>query len=130
MSDQQSSRGSDAEFFAPYVRSIDLAAAAALPVSERFSAGLIERDEPFNFDIRYIRTPPGGGSPRGPHTRKWDQVFYLLEGVMEIEILGRHTQLSAGQGVLFPHGVEHRNWNASDEPTVHLAINVLPEGQS
>jgi quercetin dioxygenase-like cupin family protein len=118
----------DSTFWAEYVREVDLDQLGSTPESERVSQTLIDKQEPRAAEIRYIRTPTGGGSPRGPHTHDFEQVFYILEGTMEIEIVGRHRSIGPGSVVVFPRGVEHRNWNESDRPTVHLAVNIPVEG--
>jgi mannose-6-phosphate isomerase-like protein (cupin superfamily) len=74
--------------------------------------------------ISYIRTPAGGGSPDGKHTHVVDQMFYILAGIMTVEIQADQYDAGPGTLVIFPAGVPHRNWNAGSEPTVHLAINA------
>jgi len=120
----------DAEWWQRFVRSVDLDAVRDGSPEERISAVLIERDEPRAAGVRLIKTPVGGGSPRGAHTHPFEQVFFILQGTMDIEILGRHRTLAPGDLVAFPAGVEHRNWNASDGPTVHLAIDIPVEDRS
>jgi mannose-6-phosphate isomerase-like protein (cupin superfamily) len=109
---------------AGFLRTVDFAAAAARPLSERFTQRLIDVDSgATSCVISYIRTPPGGGSPRGLHTHEVDQHFYVLEGEMGIRI--RDDEFVAGPGTLvyFPAGVPHQNWNVGTGVTVHLAIN-------
>src|SRR5262245_37445342 len=72
--------------------------------------------------VSYIKTPPRSGSPEGLHTHEVDQIFYVLEGVMSIEIEGQRHEAGPGSLIVFPAGVPHRNWNAGNEPTVHLSI--------
>ena len=115
----------DHEFWAEHVRHVDLGAMMGAAPEERITAKLIERDEPRAAALRMIRTPVGGGSPRGPHTHPFEQVFYIVDGSMEIEILGRRRTVGPGDLVVFPANVEHRNWNESDGPTIHLAIDVV-----
>jgi quercetin dioxygenase-like cupin family protein len=108
-----------------YIRQVD---AAALPddPAARVSQKLLDRSNGAEAaGVNYIRTPPGGGSPRGMHTHEWEQLFYILEGTMMVEVEG-HGEFAAGPGslVVFPKGVPHRNWNAGDVATVHLAVNI------
>jgi quercetin dioxygenase-like cupin family protein len=109
-----------------YVRPVDL---PELAEGERFSKRLIDATSGGRqADVRYIVTPPGGGSPRGMHTHAWEQLFYLLEGVMSIEVDGQRHEVGPGNLIVFPAGMPHRNWNQTDHNTVHLAINApLPE---
>ena len=78
--------------------------------------------------VRYVETPPGSGSPAGLHVHVFDQLFYIISGVMMIEIDGDTFEAGPGSLVVFYEGVPHRNWNAGDEATIHLAINSpLPD---
>lgn len=108
-----------------YVRPLDRDALAAIPIEQRHQQKLYDRANGADrVGIAYIRTPAGGGSPEGLHTHDFEQVFYVLEGQMGVEVDGRKFEVSPGSVVVFPQGVPHRNWTATDAPTVHLAINV------
>lgn len=108
-----------------YLRKVDAKTLAALAPDERFSQKLIDRDSGAQVtSVGYIRTPPGGGSPRGLHTHDWEQIFFVLEGTMAIEVDGERFDAGPGSLVVFPQGVPHRNWNETSEATVHLAFNA------
>ncbi len=108
-----------------YLRTVDFAALDATPDGERVAERLIERETGATACmISYIRTPSGGGSPAGRHVHDVDQHFYVLSGVMSIEVDGEEFDAGPGSLVWFPAGVPHRNWNESATPTVHLAINA------
>jgi quercetin dioxygenase-like cupin family protein len=108
-----------------YLRQVDAQALAATAPEVRYSQKLIDRDSGADVAaVGYIRTPPGGGSPRGLHTHEWEQIFYILEGTMAIEVEGHRFDATPGSLVVFPQGVPHRNWNDTDQPTVHLAFNA------
>ncbi|WP_052457109.1 MULTISPECIES: cupin domain-containing protein [unclassified Streptomyces] len=107
-----------------HVRQLDFDRLAQLTDTDRFSQKLIDHTSGGDhLAVGYIRTPPGGGSPRGLHTHAWEQIFYILEGTMEIEVEGERFSATPGTLVVFPAGTPHRNWNASQAPTVHLAMN-------
>lgn len=115
-----------------HLRSVDVKALATTPISERVSQRLIDRESGGKAcSVAYVRTPPGGGSPAGLHVHAVDQHFFVIEGVMKIEVDGNSFEAHPGSLVYFPAGVAHRNWNDGPVPTVHLAINApLPaEGQ-
>ena len=106
-----------------YVRQVDFQAIANAGPGERLTQRLIDNDNGTGTcTIGCIRTPPGGGSPEGAHTHEVDQIFYVVSGVMSLEIEGKPYEAGPGSIVLFPAGVPHRNWNAGSEPTVHLNI--------
>ncbi len=107
------------------VRRIDQAVIAATPIDQRLVQRLIEAGSGTgSCTVSWIRTPAGGGSPEGLHTHPVDQIFYVLAGLMTIEIHGVREDVGAGSLVVFPAGVPHRNWNDGAEPTIHLAINA------
>ncbi|WP_329133765.1 cupin domain-containing protein [Streptomyces sp. NBC_01476] len=108
-----------------YVRPVDLARFAALAPDERLSQKLLDRTSGADsVAVKYIRTPPGGGSPEGLHTHVVEQVFFVLAGTMTVEVDGAVQQAPAGSLVVFPKNVPHRNWNDTDAETVHLAIEA------
>ena len=105
-----------------YVRKVDFA--RLMSVDDRVTQRLLDWDSgATSCSVNCIKTPPGGGSPEGMHTHVVDQLFYVLSGTMTLEIDGKHHTAGPGTLVVFPAGVPHRNWNAGDEPTVHLAFN-------
>jgi quercetin dioxygenase-like cupin family protein len=107
------------------VRQIDAGVIAATPSNQRLVQRLIEAGNGTgSCTISWIRTPAGGGSPEGLHVHPVDQIFYILDGTMTIEIQGERQGVGAGSIVLFPAGVPHRNWNDGTDPTIHLAINA------
>ena len=112
-----------------YLRTVDQAAMAAAGAETRFSQWLLDHDSGGRHcSINYIRTPAGGGSPAGMHTHVVDQIFYILDGTMNLEIEGTEYEAGPGTLVVFPAGVPHRNWNGGSQPTVHLAVNApLPD---
>ncbi len=80
-----------------YIRKLDVAALAA--TDGRFTQMLLGRDSGGSTcEINCIKTPVGDGSPAGLHTHPFDQVFYILEGTMSLEIDGSAHE--AGPGTL------------------------------
>src|SRR5215471_13055463 len=112
-----------------YVRKVDAATVAAAGPNERVTQPLLDHTSGAQHcSINWIKTPAGGGSPAGMHTHVVDQMFYILEGTMNLEIEGNEYLAGPGTLVVFPAGVPHRNWNGGSEPTVHLAFNApLPD---
>jgi mannose-6-phosphate isomerase-like protein (cupin superfamily) len=95
------------------------------PLDHRVVQKLLDRTSgPPSCTVSWIRTPAGGGSPEGLHVHDVDQIFYILSGIMTIELGGRVSIARPGGLVVFPAGTPHRNWNESGEPTVHLAISA------
>jgi quercetin dioxygenase-like cupin family protein len=79
--------------------------------------------------VSCVKTPPGEGSPAGLHTHQVDQLFYVLQGTMTVEIEGTVQRAGPGTLVVFPAGVPHRNWNEGPEATVHISVVApVPDG--
>lgn len=110
---------------APRVQRIDAGLLAGPTPDERVVQRLIDAASGSGAcTISCIRTPAGGGSPEGRHVHNVDQIFYVMSGVMRIEVDGEEHEVGPGSLVVFPAGVPHRNWNAGLEATIHLAINT------
>ena len=112
-----------------YVRTIDFDAINKSGADEYLTQNLFDHmSGAKNCTIKCINTPKGGGSPAGLHIHDVDQIFYILSGTMSIEIEGRQYECHPGALIIFPAGVPHRNWNDTNEPTVHLVFNTpLPD---
>jgi mannose-6-phosphate isomerase-like protein (cupin superfamily) len=114
-----------------YVRPVDFAAIDRSGADERLTQILFDSASGARTcTVLCIKTPAGGGSPAGMHVHDVDQIFYILRGMMSIEIEGKRYDCPPGSLIVFPAGVRHRNWNEGREPTVHLAFNTpLPDPQ-
>jgi mannose-6-phosphate isomerase-like protein (cupin superfamily) len=79
--------------------------------------------------IQYIKHRAGGGAPlKAPHTHAFDQMFYILSGIMAMEIEGKRYDAEAGTLVVLPAGVAHWTFNDGKVPTLFLAIHSpLPD---
>ncbi|MBO0893757.1 MAG: cupin domain-containing protein [Acidimicrobiales bacterium] len=107
------------------VRPVDQDRLANVGPAERWTQMLHDRSQgAAGCEVRLIRTPGGDGSPAGLHVHDFEQVFFLLEGEMSIEVDGVESVVQAQSAIVFPQGVPHRNWNAGLVPTLHLAINA------
>ncbi len=112
-----------------YVRRVDFATIEKSSADERLNQSLLDHTSGAKTcTINCIKTPAGGGSPAGMHVHDVDQIFYILQGTMSIEIEGIQYKCGPGSLIIFPVGVRHRNWNDGNKPTVHLAFNTpLPD---
>lgn len=71
--------------------------------------------------VNLLQSEPGGSGP-AMHIHEFDQYYFVLEGVLEIQVaLQRHTA-GVGQLVVLPAGVPHRQWNDSAHRERHLAV--------
>jgi mannose-6-phosphate isomerase-like protein (cupin superfamily) len=112
-----------------YVRKVDMAAFDSSGPDERVNQRVLDPESGSKTCvISVIKTPPGGGSPRGLHTHPVDQIYYIMSGNMQVEVEGKEYSCGPGTLVVFPAGTPHRNWVTGDEPTLHIAFNTpLPD---
>lgn len=70
--------------------------------------------------------PPGGGPP--PHRHDFEEMFYVLEGTLEIMFRGEKTIARTGDTISIPANAPHAFKNVSSTPA-RLLITVSPAGQ-
>lgn len=58
------------------------------------------------------------------HIHNFDQLYWILEGTLTVEIAGERHDVTPGNLVVLPAGVPHRNWNEADTAERHLAFLV------
>jgi len=65
------------------------------------------------------------------HIHPFDQLYFVLEGVLTIDVADEHHEVPAGHLVVLPAGVPHRNRNDGDVTERHVAILVpAPQGKA
>ena len=79
---------------------------------DRFSAGVVKLE-------------PGKGHERHTHPDS-DEILYVLRGEGEQEIADETKEISAGEMVFVPEGVEHGTVNTGWEPLLLLAVYAPP----
>lgn len=70
--------------------------------------------------------PPGSGPPLHVHQNE-DEMFYLIEGVLELTDASRTFTAQAGSFILLPRGSTHRFVNVGDTPARMLML-FTPSG--
>jgi quercetin dioxygenase-like cupin family protein len=96
------------------------------------------------FDMARMASPESGSaniivnaaslSPDSPgtswHIHPFDQLYFVLEGTLTIDIANEHHEVQPGHLVVLPAGVPHRNRNEDSVTERHVAILVpAPEGR-
>src|SRR5207245_11380293 len=76
--------------------------------------------------VAIIRVPAGHGSSSGFHTHTVDQLYFVLEGEMKLEINESYYTVGPNGLVVIPANVPHRNWNDGPAPEMHLSI-IAPD---
>jgi mannose-6-phosphate isomerase-like protein (cupin superfamily) len=69
--------------------------------------------------------PPGTSEVRHSHDRA-QQFFFVLEGVLVIEVDGTRHSLGAWHGLHVPAGAPHRVFNQGPSPAQFLVVSQPP----
>jgi uncharacterized cupin superfamily protein len=80
-----------------------------------------------NFVIAEWRDAGGPAEPRRliapPHVHHSDdEAWYVLEGVLRVQMGEKEVELPAGSGVMVPRGTPHTYWNPGTGPSRYLLI--------
>ena len=71
--------------------------------------------------------PPGGGFPFAHLHEAYEEVFYVLEGVVEYRVGDDWIAAPAGSTVFVPPGVAHAFRNSSQAVARHLVVHAPVE---
>lgn len=109
-----------------YLRKVDVAAFSPIGPGGRLRQILLDPGSGGQEGtILYMQDPPGSNATGdGHHIHSFEQIFYILSGVMDLEIRDQQHQARPGTLVVLPPGTPHRNWNGSSEPLVLLSMWV------
>lgn len=77
------------------------------------------------YALLEIDVPPGPGARSHIH-HEADEAFYVVDGVLTIQIEDDILQAPAGTFVLVPRGARHRFWNDGDRPSKAVFICSPP----
>jgi mannose-6-phosphate isomerase-like protein (cupin superfamily) len=120
VADVSEAPGSDV---APFVTRID---------DERFAAGaresgfavqqLVDRSQGVtSCAINAILVNPGGAGP-STHIHTFDQLYFILEGELQVEVALQRHVAPRHSLVVLPAGVPHTQWNEGPGREIHLAV--------
>lgn len=70
-----------------------------------------------------IHEPPGHRSE--PISHEGEEMFYVLEGTVTVEVDGERTVLEAGDSLHFTSTKTHSSWNHSDSPATILWVGTM-----
>jgi mannose-6-phosphate isomerase-like protein (cupin superfamily) len=73
--------------------------------------------------VIHERMPPGAAEPRHHHERA-RQFFFVLAGILTIEMDGVVHTMAAGQGLEVPPGARHQSINRSPGPVEFLVVSA------
>lgn len=63
-----------------------------------------------------------GGAGPGMHIHTFDQLYFVLEGELQIDVAGERHAAPRHSLVVLPAGVPHTQWNDGPGREVHLAV--------
>lgn len=86
-----------------------------------------------NAGIYLAEVPPKGSGP-SLHVHEFDQFYFVLDGVLSVEIGFHRFDVGPQNLIVLPAQVPHRQWNEQDIAEHHLTILVpepeLPHSQT
>lgn len=88
---------------------------------DRYTLKAGTKDTHGALGVMEAEIPPGSGPPLHIHHNE-DEMFYLLEGTLEIVDVDRTLIAEAGSFLFLPRGSAHRFTNISDKPARMLML--------
>ena len=108
---------------------ITVAAAAQKPAFTRTEVQRGDLSAPGKEVVQAVADIPAGVSA-GRHTHPGEEVAYVLEGTVLVEIDGKPAvTLKAGQGFIIPAGAVHNATNKSSAGAKVLATYIIDKGK-
>jgi len=104
----------------PLVRTLDSSAFEPERFSQVVLADRASGVESVSFGI--FRVPPGRGTEL--HAHRFDQIYFVIEGRMGLEIGFETYEAGSDTLVVIPAGMPHRNWNPGGEPEYHVNLRA------
>ncbi|MDA2811414.1 cupin domain-containing protein [Nocardiopsis sp. RSe5-2] len=93
---------------------------------DRYTLKAATKDTHGALGVMEAEIPPGSGPPLHLHQNE-DEIFYLLEGTLEITDVDRTFVAHRGAFLLLPRGSAHRFQNIGDTPARMLML-FTPSG--
>jgi len=81
-------------------------------------------------EVVQARVEFDAGAVIAPHTHFGEEVTYVLEGTLQLEVAGQPTRtLKAGDAFFIPAGVVHSGKNIGSTPGAVLATYIVEKGK-
>jgi len=94
-------------------------------VGDTYTILVTGKDTAGRYALIEMHVPPGGGPP--PHRHDFEELFYVLDGEIEITFRGVPAVAHTGETVAIPANAPHAFRNATDQPA-RLLCMVSPAG--
>lgn len=76
---------------------------------------------PTGAHFQFCEMKMSGGAESHAHDTE-NQIFFVIEGALVLDSAGETLDVSAGEGVFIPAGVQHGTRNGVDRVTTYLVI--------
>jgi len=81
-------------------------------------------------EVVQVRAEFEPGAALGQHTHPGEEVGYVLDGTVELEVAGKpNATLKAGDPIFIPPGTAHAAKNVGKGPAVILATYIVEKGK-
>ena len=112
---------------------VSFALAAALYAQQPGFSRKMLQDQPVGVSDRHavqVVAEFAAGAAAGKHTHPGEELGYVLEGTLQLEIVGQPPRtLNAGEAFFIPAGVVHDGRNIGAGPAKVLATYVVEKGK-
>lgn len=80
--------------------------------------------ESLNARLVVARTEPGSASRPPMHVHRFDQLYFVTEGTLHVDLALDHYEVGPDSLVIIPAGVPHREAAGGSETESHLVMNA------
>ena len=81
-------------------------------------------------EARVAQVEIAPGSSAGRHTHPGEEISYVIEGVMEVEVEGRPVKVvKAGESFIIPNGAKHNAHNKGTVPVKLVGVYLVEKGK-
>ncbi len=81
-------------------------------------------------EARVAQVEIAPGSSAGRHTHPGEEISYVIEGVMEVEVEGRPMKtVKAGESFIIPNGAKHNAHNKGTVPVKLVGVYLVEKGK-
>jgi quercetin dioxygenase-like cupin family protein len=81
-------------------------------------------------EARIAQVEIAPGSSAGRHTHPGEEISYVIEGVMEVEVEGRPVKVvKAGESFIIPMGAKHNAHNKGTVPVKLVGVYLVEKGK-
>jgi len=81
-------------------------------------------------EARVAKVEIAPGSSAGRHTHPGEEISYVIQGEMEVEVEGKPVQkVKAGESFIIPNGAKHNAHNRGSVPVKLVGVYLVEKGK-